>query len=165
MSRLLTTCNLLQICLVKCLFNPFSQHLFSVSLIPLVFYFISHLFNTLTSLMTSVNLLSTDSCCLHQLAAGRSNKVCMWSGEPFRLPSISQCTVQLINSVRVIRPGAKQHQKLDNYCKIEELVQECGSAAVVQDGCHLSLKKMENGEDKLFKFIVQDLNKKWCHFC
>lgn len=29
--------NLLQICLVKCLFNRFTQHLFIVSLIPLVF--------------------------------------------------------------------------------------------------------------------------------
>lgn len=69
------------------------------------------------------------------------------------LLSISQCTVQLINSVRVIRPGAKQHIKLDNYCKIQQLAQECGAAAVVQDGYHFSSKEIKNGEDKVFKFI------------
>lgn len=63
-------------------FQPlFSQHLFIVSLILLVFYFFSHLFNTLTSFMTSVNLLSTDSRCLCQSAAGWSNESCMWSVE------------------------------------------------------------------------------------
>lgn len=50
------------------------QPLFSASLFsqfnPSCFLLFSHLFNTLTSLVTSVNLLSTDSCCLHRPAAG-----------------------------------------------------------------------------------------------
>lgn len=51
-------------------FQPlFSAFLFS-QFNPSCFLLFSHLFNTLTSFMTSVNLLSTDSCCLLQLAAG-----------------------------------------------------------------------------------------------
>lgn len=96
-----------EVCPEKCLIMAsFSAPLFSPSLS-------SHLFKTLTSFVTSVNLLLSVSCycCLRNGAAGRSNKGCMGSLGPEGF-SLSHQHCPPKNCVRMLR--AKQNLKLES---------------------------------------------------